>query len=134
MRKLFKKKEIYKVKSLPVDPRSMGEPTTVEEYQKRGMAFYARKKFKEAEADLKKATSMDGNNIDSFYSLGMVLKAMNRKDDSVTAFNQALYLITALPDVKTAKYDMLRRLALGHVNEMTQGDWNLEKEIWKHIG
>ena len=52
----------------------------------------------------------------------------------MTAFNQALYLITALPDVKTAKYDMLRRLALGHVNEMTQGDWNLEKEIWKHIG
>jgi len=134
MRKLFKKKEIFKVKSLPIDPSSMGEPSTVEELQKRGMAFYARKRFTEAETDLKKAISMDGNNIDSYYSLGMVLKAVNRKEDAVVAFKQALNLISTLPDAKTTKYDMLRRLALGHVNEMTQGDWNLEKEIWKHIG
>jgi tetratricopeptide (TPR) repeat protein len=134
MRKLFTKKEIFKVKSLPVDPSSMGEPSTVDDLQKRGMAYYARKQFKEAEADLKKAISMDGNNIDSFYSLGMVLKAMNRKEDAVAAFKQALNLINAIPDSKTTKYDMLRRMALGHVNEMTQGDWNLEKEIWKHIG
>ncbi len=134
MRKLFKKKEIFKVKSLPVDPSSMGEPSTVEDFQKRGMAYYARKQFTEAEADFKKAISMDGNNIDSFYSLGMVLKAMNRKDDAVAAFKQALNLIRAIPDEKTTKSDMLRRLALGHVNEMTQGDWNLEKEIWKHTG
>jgi tetratricopeptide (TPR) repeat protein len=134
MRKLFAKKEIFKVKSLPVDPSSMGEPSTVEELQKRGMAYYARKQYEEAEVDLKKAVSMDGNNIDSFYSLGMVLKAVNRKEDAVAAFKQALNLINAIPDSKTTKYDMLRRLALGHVNEMTQGDWNLEKEIWKHIG
>jgi tetratricopeptide (TPR) repeat protein len=134
MRKLFTKKEIFKVKSLPVDPSSMGEPSTVDDLQKRGMAYYARKQFKEAEADLKKAISMDGNNIDSYYSLGMVLKAMNRKEDAVAAFKQALNLINAIPDSKTTKYDMLRRMALGHVNEMTQGDWNLEKEIWKHIG
>jgi len=134
MRKLFKKKEIFKVKSLSVDPRSMGEPSTVEELQKRGMAYYARKQFEEAEADLKKAVSMDENNIDSFYSLGMVLKAVNRKEDAVAAFKLALNLINAIPDSKTTKYDMLRRLALGHVNEMTQGDWNLEKEIWKHTG
>lgn len=132
MRKLFKKKEIYKVKSLPIDPSIMGEPSTVDEYQRRGMAYYARKQFTEAEADLKKAISMDGNNIDSFYSLGMVLKAMNRKEDAVAAFGQVLNLISARSDVHTTKYDMLRRLALGHVNEMTQGDWNLEKEIWKH--
>jgi tetratricopeptide (TPR) repeat protein len=134
MRKLFKKKEIYKVKSLPVDPTGMGEPSTVDEFQRRGMAYYARKQFNEAEADLKKAISLDGNNIDSFYSLGMVLKAMNRKVDAVAAFKQVLDLISAKPDEKTTKFDMLRRLALGHVNEMTQGDWNLEKEIWKHIG
>jgi len=133
MRKLFKKKEIFKVKSLPVDPNSMGEPSAVEEFQKRGMAYYARKQFKEAEADLKKAVSMDGNSIDSFYSLGMVLKAMNRKEDAVAAFKQALTLISSVADENKTKYDMLRRLALGHVNEMTQGDWNLEKEIWKHI-
>ena len=134
MSKLFKKKEIFKVKSVPVDPASMGEPTTVDEFQKRGMAYYARKQFKEAEADLKKAVSMDGNNIDSYYSLGMVMKAMNKKDEAVEAFNQAISLIKARPDASAIKYDMLRRLALGHVNEISQGDWNLEKEIWKRIG
>jgi tetratricopeptide (TPR) repeat protein len=134
MRKLFKKKEIFKVKSQPMDPVKMGEPTNAVEFQKRGMAYYARKQYAEAEADLKKATSLDGNNIDAYYSLGMVYKAINRKDEAVAAFKQALELISAKPDAKVPQYDMLRRLALGHVNEMTQGDWNLEKEIWKRIG
>jgi tetratricopeptide (TPR) repeat protein len=133
MRKLFKKKEIFKVKSLPVDPASMAVPTSAGEYQRRGMAYYARKQFSEAEADLKKAISLDGTYTDSFYSLGMVLKALNRKEDSIAAFNQALELIKANPEASSTKYDMLRRLALGHINEISQGDWNLEKEIWKHI-
>ncbi len=131
MSPLFKKKEIFKVKSVPVDPTSMNQPTTAEDYIKRGMAYYARKQFKEAEADLKKAVSMNGTNIDSYYSLGMVLKAMDKKDEAVQAFNQAISLIRARPDSSAVKYDMLRRLALGHVNELTQGDWNLEDEIWK---
>ncbi len=131
MSPLFKKKEIFKVKSVPVDPSSMSQPSTVDDYVKRGMAYYARKQFAEAEADLKKAVTMNGNNIDSYYSLGMVLKAMDKKDEAVAAFNQAISLIRARPDAGAVKYDMLRRLALGHVNELTGGDWNLEKEIWK---
>ena len=134
MNKLFKKKEIFKVKSLPVDPASMGEPKTVDEFQKRGMAYYARKQFAEAEADLKKAISLDSNSIDSFYSLGMVLKANNCKDEAVAAFKKVIDLIHARSGPSETRYDMLRRLALGHVNELTQGDWNLEKEIWKRIG
>lgn len=134
MRNLFKKKEIFKVKSVPVDPTSMSEPSTVEDYQKRGMAYYARKQYKEAESDLRKAVSMDGNSVDSYYSLGMVLKAMNQKDEAVAAFRQAINLITSNTEVGSTKKDMLRRLALGHINELTQGDWNLEKEIWKRVG
>lgn len=133
MRKLFKKKEIFKVKSLPVDPSSMGEPSTAEEYQRRGMANYARKHLNAAEADLKKAISLDENNIDAYYSLGMVLKAVTRTEEGVAAFKQVLNLISVKPIEASTKYDMLRRLALGHINEMTQGDWNLEREIWKHI-
>ncbi len=131
MRNLFKKKEIFKVKSVPVDPAKMAEPVTVDDYQKRGMAFYARKQYKEAEHDLVKAASLDTNNIDAYYSLGMVLKAENKKNEAVAAFNQVINLIHSHSDSAQVKYDMLRRLALGHVNELTQGDWNLEKEIWK---
>jgi tetratricopeptide (TPR) repeat protein len=111
----------------------MGEPTTADEFQRRGMAFYARKQYSPAEGDLKKAISMDNNNLDSYYSLGMVLKACDRKEEATAAFRKVLDLIAVNPESHTAKSDMLRRLALGHVNEMSQGDWNLEKEIWKHI-
>jgi tetratricopeptide (TPR) repeat protein len=133
MAPLFKKKEIFKVKSVPMDPTSMTEPTTADDYQKRGMAYYARKQFSEAEADLKKAVSIDGKNIDSYYSLGMVLKAMNRSEDAVNAFKQVVSLIAEKTDASSVKYDMLRKLALGHINEITNGDWNLEREIWKRI-
>jgi tetratricopeptide (TPR) repeat protein len=133
MAKLFKKKEIFKVKSVPIDPSGMGEPSSADEFQKRGMAFYARKQFDAAEGDLRKAISLDSNHLDSYYSLGMVLKALDRKEDASVAFNQVLELIATNPVSNTSKNDMLRRLALGHINEMSQGDWNLEKEIWKHI-
>jgi tetratricopeptide (TPR) repeat protein len=133
MVKLFKKKEIFKVKSVPIDPTSIAEPTTVDDYQRRGMAYYARKQFPEAEADLKKAISLDPKSIDSFYSLGMVYKAMGKDDDAVSAFKQVVNLITERSDASTVKNDMLRKLALGHMNEITNGDWNLEKEIWKRI-
>jgi tetratricopeptide (TPR) repeat protein len=133
MNKLFKKKEIFKVKSMPIDPASMGEPKTADELQKRGMAYYARQQYAEAEADLKKAISLDSTHLDSYYSLGMVYKAVDRKEEAVDAFTHVLDLIKANPGVDTTKNDMLRKLALGHVNEINQGDWNLEKEIWQHI-
>jgi len=131
MVKLFKKKEIFKVKSVAIDPSSISEPTTVDDYQRRGMAYYARKQFPEAVADLKKAITLDAKSIDSFYSLGMVYKAMDKGNDAVSAFKQVVNLITERSDASTVKNDMLRKLALGHINEITNGDWNLEKEIWK---
>jgi hypothetical protein len=36
-----------------------------------------------------------------------------------------------VPDKSRAR--ILRRLALGHVNEMTSGNWNLEAEIWQRV-
>jgi tetratricopeptide (TPR) repeat protein len=133
MVKLIKTKEIFKVKSIPIDPSSMGEPITADEFQKRGMAFYARKQYDAAEGDLRKAISLDHVHIDAYYSLGMVLKAVNRNEEATAAFSQVLSLISSNPGLNTSTRDMLRRLALGHINEMSQGDWNLEKEIWKHI-
>jgi tetratricopeptide (TPR) repeat protein len=133
MAKLFSKKEIFKVKSVPVDPTSIAEPTTVDDYQRRGMAYYARKQYSEAESDLKKAITFDPKSIDSFYSLGMVYKAMGRDDDAVNAFKQVVNLIKERSDASAVKYDMLRKLALGHINEITKGDWNLETEIWKRV-
>jgi tetratricopeptide (TPR) repeat protein len=133
MKNLFTQKEIFKVKSMPLDPSKMDQPTTADEFQHRGMAYYARKEHSAAEADLKEAISLEGNNIDAFYSLGMVYKAMNCRAQAVDSFNNVLNLVGVKTASNKTRFDMLRRLALGHINEMTQGDWNLEKEIWHRI-
>ncbi len=132
MTPLFKKKEIFQVKSKPYEPDIVKEPTTANEYQRRGMAYYARKQFDDAERELQKAISLDNSHLDSYYCLGMVYKAIGRKEESTKSFTRALSLISSDTSLKTTQIDMLRRLAKGHINEMNQGDWNLEKEIWKH--
>jgi len=131
--KLFKKKEVYKVKSVPLDPTAINDPSTAAEYHKRGTAYYARKQYEYAVADLRKAVELDETMVDAHYSLGMVFKAIGRKEEAAAAFQKVVDLVTPTTGGGNVTADMLRRLALGHKNELTQGDWNLEKEIWKHI-
>ncbi len=133
MEKLFSKKEVYQVKSVSYDPLMIDEPKAADEYRHRGTAHYARKHYQEAAADLEQAIRLESNNIDAFYVLGMVYKAMQRNESSVSAFTQVLELLKNQPKGNKTQNDMLRRLALGHINSLTQGDWNLEKEIWHRI-
>jgi len=131
--KLFQKKEIFKVKSVPLDPTQITNPTTTLEFHRRGTAYYARKQFDAAVEDFKQAIALDDNMVDAHYSLGMVLKALGRKEEAAAAFQKVVDLVTPEVGSGNVSADMLRKLALGHKNELTQGDWNLEKEIWKHI-
>jgi tetratricopeptide (TPR) repeat protein len=130
---IFKKRDIFQVKSTPVDPRAMPEPQNATDYINRGMAYYARHQYDFAEDDLRRATAMDPNSVDAFYTLGMVYKALQRKDEAVKVFKTSVDLLDSIHDENKSHYAMLRRLALGHINEITIGDWNLEKEIWQHI-
>ena len=131
--KLFQKKEVFKVKSIPYDPAKFADPTTAEEYCHRGTAHYARTQYDIAVNDFKIALSLDGDMVDAYYGLGMALKASNNKEEAITAFKKVVDLVIKYPQTGKNTANMLRRLALGHVNELAEGDWNLEKEIWKHI-
>ncbi len=82
---IFKKRDIFQVKSTPVDPRAIPEPQNATDYINRGMAYYARHQYDFAEDDLRRATAMDPNSVDAFYTLGMVYKALQRKDEAVKA-------------------------------------------------
>jgi tetratricopeptide (TPR) repeat protein len=128
---MFKKREIFKVKSEPVDPDSFKQPKTAEDFSHRGMAYYARKAYAEAEKDLRQAIALDAKEIEGHYRLGMVLKALDKKDEAIKEFKIVIELLDAQTDLPPAKYEMLRRLSLGYVNEISHGDWNLETEIWK---
>jgi tetratricopeptide (TPR) repeat protein len=130
---MFKKKEIFKVKAIVLDPDTMTEPKTAEDFIKRGMAYYARKLYDAAEKDLKQAVLLDPKSVDGYYSLGMVYKAAKMTDQSIEAFGKAVDLIQQGVIENRSKAEMLRRLALGHANELRSGDWNLEKEIWRRV-
>jgi tetratricopeptide (TPR) repeat protein len=113
-----------------VDPTQAPEPQSAPEYLRRGYAFYARTLFAEAIRDYQAAISLDSEMIDAVYALGMAFKAAKQSDESVLAFKKVLELLNAGAVGDRIRADMLRRLALGHINEITLGDWNLEKEIW----
>lgn len=129
---MFKKREIFKVKSVPVDPKTYASPTTAQDLICRGTAYYARKSYAEAEKDLLQAIALDASEFEAHYRLGMVYKAMGKKDEAVKEFQTVIDLLDAQSELSHSKYEMLRRLALGHMNEVLNGDWNLEKEIWQH--
>lgn len=129
--KLFKRKEIYKVESEELNPEEFTEPKTAKEYFNRGMAFYARNQYSEAEGDMLKAISLERNYVDAYYGLGMIRKAEEKKDEAIQAFQQTLDLLEQDKDEKNISNDMLKRLAKGHINEIKLGDWGLEKEVWK---
>lgn len=129
---MAKKREIFKVKSIPVDPNNFDTPATAQDFVRRGMAYYARKSYPEAEKDLRQAIALDAKDIEGHYRLGMVYKAMKKGEDAVREFKAVIELLDSQADLSPAKYEMMRRLALGHMNEISQGDWNLENEIWRH--
>jgi len=132
----LKHSEKIQAQSLPgelVDPANQSEPQDVAGYIRRGFAFYSRKEYLKAEQDFKHAIDLDSSSIDAFYGLGMVMKFQKHVEDSVKAFQKTLELIVGGAVTDRARAAMLRRLALGHINELTIGDWNLEKEIWHRV-
>jgi tetratricopeptide (TPR) repeat protein len=133
MRKSNRPTQHAREPQLTNDPEAMSQPISALDYQRRGYAYYTIGKYNEAEADFRKAIEMDAKDVDSVYALGMTLKAAKRTQDSVKAFKQAISLIDSGVIQNQNRRDMLRRMAIGHVNEITKGDWDLEKEIWEHI-
>jgi hypothetical protein len=65
--------------------------------------------------------------------LGLVLKAQGKREEAVTSFRDTIGLIEAGKIEEKARKEIMHRLANGHFNQLTIGDWNLEKEIWQHI-
>ena len=90
---MFKKKDISKVKSILLDPATMQNPNTSEDYMKRGIAYYARKQYDRAEVDLNTSISLNPDSLDAYYNLGMVLKASFRKEESIKAFEKCIEMI-----------------------------------------
>jgi tetratricopeptide (TPR) repeat protein len=110
------------------DPAAMSAKTAAD-YASRGWLFYSNQKYEKAVDDFRHVLEEDRNEIDTWYGLGLSLKAAGASIDAVDAFGKVLELIGSLEDKQRA--NILGRLAKGQINQIKTGDWNLEKEVWK---
>lgn len=115
------------------DPDTYPTPQAYSDYVNRGYLYYSRNRFAEAEADFRKAIEQDNSGVNAIYALGMTLKSQKKLDESVQNFQKVISLLEAGVEEDKVKTTMVRRLALGHINEMQHGDWDLEKEIWHRV-
>ncbi len=126
----FKKKSIEKEETAAIDPNEFKEPTDYNGFMQRGWAYHARGSQNHAESDFRRAISYSPESVDANYALGLVMKSQGNKEGAVELFNKAMELIKQGKIEDHSQSEMTRRLTLGHINELTTGDWNLEDQIW----
>jgi tetratricopeptide (TPR) repeat protein len=114
-----------------LEPNIVPQPKTAAEFQLRGYAFYAKGDYPAALVDFQQAIALDPADVEAVYALGLTYKVQGRLDEGINAFQRALDMIDSGVIADATRAKMLGRLARGHLNKMTIGDWNLEKEIWK---
>ena len=81
--------------------------------------------------DLLKALDETPDNPDILYALGLNYKADGNIKKAVESFTNATEFLDKLEDHVRAR--MLLRLIHGQINQIKDGDWNLEKEIWHYV-
>lgn len=109
------------------------KPQTAEEFIDQGWSFHAQQKDETAaEESFRRAISLSPEYVDAYYGLGLVLKAQDRRQESMETFKDVVELIETNPTKEQARGEMMRRLSIAHINQMESGDWGLEGEIWKH--
>ncbi len=115
------------VDTLP-DPEKMN-PQTPDDFLERGWLYYSLQKYELAAADFDVALRNAPGSLDSWYALGLTLKAMGDGQKAVEAFSRVDIMTGEIDDHQKAM--IISRLAHGQINQIKTGNWNLEKEVWK---
>jgi tetratricopeptide (TPR) repeat protein len=126
----FKRRSKVTEDPAEIAPEELSEPTDYDGFMQRGWAFHSRGNQERAESDFRRALSYSPESVDANYALGLVFKSQGMIDEAVESFNKAMNLIEAGKVNDSNRLEMMRRLTLGHINELTSGDWNLEDQIW----
>jgi tetratricopeptide (TPR) repeat protein len=106
-------------------------PKSNDELIERGWLFYSHKDYVKAEIDLLKALDESPDNPDILYALGLSYKASGNNIKALESFDNATKVLDRLEDRVRAR--MLLRLIHGQINQIKDGNWNLEKEIWHYV-
>jgi tetratricopeptide (TPR) repeat protein len=95
---------------------------------RQGWAHYGAGEYEPAVAQFEQARHLAPDDPEPAFGLGLSHKLAGRKAQAIAAFREAAAHAEHLTDRTRAT--MLRRLALGHVNRLERGQWDLEKEVW----
>ncbi len=103
----------------------------LEELIKEAWLAHSKKNDDEAEQVFRKAITLDPKSVEATFGLAIVLKSQSRFNEALQMFERTLQLINEEAIGNKDRAAMLKRMALGHINLIKTGDWNLEKEIWQ---
>jgi Flp pilus assembly protein TadD len=93
-----------------------------------GWALYSAGRYAQSADAAREARARAAADPEPGYLLGMALKAAGDKAAAVIAFRAAAADLPAMQDEVRAA--MLRRLAVGQINWLERGTWDLEPETW----
>jgi tetratricopeptide (TPR) repeat protein len=135
MLKFFRKQKTVETPVIS-DPTQISDPQTASEFLKRGWAYFTKGQYSQAEKDFRQAMQLEPENLDVIYALGLALKMLGEKEESVKTFRRVVQVLEqstgdAEDGEDVVRKMMIRRLALGYVNALTKGDWDLEEEVWR---
>jgi Tfp pilus assembly protein PilF len=114
-----------------IDPEQV-TPQTSADYVQRGWLYYNQQDFQKAEQDFREALQNLPGDVDANFALALTLKSMGKSKEAIQIFQKINSLTDNLGD--RVRATMIKRLSRGHINNITRGDWDLEKEVWSRKG
>jgi tetratricopeptide (TPR) repeat protein len=99
-------------------------PTTAEEYYRRGWVYLELDEYPKAEEDFRSALSQDADNPEILYALGLVLKSQKKADEAVAAFERVLANIERITTPNRAA--MMKYMIEMQLNQIRSGFLNRE--------
>jgi tetratricopeptide (TPR) repeat protein len=111
-----------------IDPAAI-DAKSPKDHIYRGWLYLYQKAYEKAEDDFTQALTLEPDNLDTLFALGISQKLVGKSDLSVRTFEQVIQLAGGIED--RTRSNMMKRLAKGHIQHIKIGDWDLEKELWK---
>jgi tetratricopeptide (TPR) repeat protein len=111
------------------DPQYFPEnPTSAEEYNRRGWAYTIQGEHSQAEEDFRRALDLQNDAVDALYGLGLVTKKRGRTEWQ-PAFERVIQLLEAgaMRDNRPRAV-ILRHLAQTQLSYLPEKDWKQAEE------
>ena len=94
----------------------------------RAWAAYGAQDLARARLEVEGVLEQSPQDIEAAYLAGLVARAQGEGDRATVAFQTVVDHHAQITDTTRAR--MLRRLAVGHLNQIARGQWDLEPETW----